>query len=205
MVVEDIDISTKCEYKPPIQYVDDMDIEEETQNDLLTLQRTKFKIFEKLYHGPISIVNLNMTLEQKKRIKIPLATMMVSFSTFLLQMIKAISQVLEQSSSRGLYFYHYNDESLLMYNFFIDSNQEDILNHRVMQYCELFHVLKKAMFERAYRWYVKLRCMLWFSNFLMDEYTPNLFFDLLHCKKETFTNLCNVLRGSLQIKIQIGE
>ena len=63
---------------------------------------------------------------------------------------------------------------------------------------ELLRVMKKLMLERANRWYVKPRCMLWFTNFLMDEYPPDLFFDLLHCKKKTFTNLYNVLRGSLQ-------
>ena len=36
MIDEDIDIPTNSENIPSIQFVDDMDIEEETQNDPLT-------------------------------------------------------------------------------------------------------------------------------------------------------------------------
>ena len=67
MVDEDIDIPTNFEYKSPIEYVDDMDIEEETQNDPSTFQRTEFKLFEQPYHGPIPIVKLNFSLEQKRK------------------------------------------------------------------------------------------------------------------------------------------
>ncbi len=67
-----------------------------------------------------------------------------------------------------------------------------------MEYLQLLILMKKPLLERANRWYVNPRCMIWFTNFLMNDYPPYLFFDLLHCKKKTFTNLCNMLRRSLQ-------
>ena len=120
--------------------------------------------------------------------KIYLAFMVDSFSTFLLQMIEAISQVLEQNSSCVLNFHHYDDKSLLMYNFFIDSDQEDTFDYIVMQYCELLCVMKKLMLEWTNRWYVKPKSMLWFTNFLLDKNILLIYFLICFiAKKKAFT------------------
>ena len=66
MVDEDIDILALFEYNPPIQFFDDMDVEEETQNDLSTLHRMELKVFEEPYYDPLPIVTLNLSSEQKK-------------------------------------------------------------------------------------------------------------------------------------------
>ena len=89
---------------------------------------------------------LNLSREQIKTMKKPLVSMVVSFSTFLLQMIQAILQVLEQSSSHVLDFHHYNNESILMYNFFIDSDQKDTVNYIIMQYYEFLPLVENMVF-----------------------------------------------------------
>jgi hypothetical protein len=92
--------------------------------------------------------------------KIPLTLISASYSTFLLQMNEVLPQIMEQTSSRELILHYYNDENLLMDNFYIDSDQEDTFNHIVMEYLQLPILMKKPLFERAKRWYVKPRCMI---------------------------------------------
>ena len=77
--------------------------------------------------------------------KIPLTLISASYSTFLLQMIEVLPQIMEQTSSRELILHHYNDENLLMDNFYIDSDQEYTFNHIVMEYLQLHILNPKAI------------------------------------------------------------
>ena len=99
--------------------------------------------------------------------KIPLTLISALCSTFLLQMNEVLPQFMKKTSSRELILHHYNDENLLMDNFYITNHQEDTFNHIVMEYLQLLILMKKPLLERANRWYVKPRCMIWFTN--LDE------------------------------------
>ena len=122
--------------------LDDMEIEDETPSVSRTVQRIEFNPLDEPYHVLVPILNMS---PQQKKMKIPLTLISASYSTFLLQMIEVLPQIMEQTSSRELILHHYNDENLLMDNFYIDSDQEYTFNHIVMEYLQLHILNPKAI------------------------------------------------------------